>query len=65
MLSEKTTSDPSPHLMLIEVAGVTFMADDFEVVPKKSITIVLKLAMKRVIAMTIFMGLITLQRSKL
>ncbi len=51
--------------MLIEVAGVTFMADDFEVVPKKSITIVLKLAMKRVIAMTIFMGLITLQRSKL
>ncbi len=65
MLSEKTTSDPSPHLMLIEDAGVTFMADDFEEVPKKSITVVLKLAMKRVIAMTIFMGLITLQRSKL
>jgi hypothetical protein len=27
--------------MLIEDAGVTFMADDFEVVPKKSMTIVL------------------------
>ncbi len=51
--------------MLIEDAGVTFMADDFADVPKKSITVVLKLAMKRVIAMTIFMGLITLQRSKL
>ena len=49
--------------MLIEDAGVTFMADDFEVVPIKSITVVLKHAMKRVIAIAIFMRLISLQKS--
>jgi hypothetical protein len=65
LLSEKISSDPSPHLILIEDAGVTFMADDFEEVPKKIITVVLKLATKRVIAITIFMRLISLQKSKL
>jgi hypothetical protein len=65
VLSEKTTSDPSPHLILIEDAGVTFMADDFEEVPKKIINVVPKLAIKRVIAIAIFMRLISLQKSKL
>ena len=51
--------------MLIEDAGVTFMADDFEEVPKKIITVALKLATKRVIAIAIFMRLISLQKSKL
>lgn len=41
--------------MLIEDAGVTFIADDFEEEPEKSMTVVLKLAMKRVIAIAIFM----------
>jgi hypothetical protein len=51
--------------MFIEDAGVTFIAADFEEAPEKSKTAVLKLAMTRVIAVAIFMRLISLQKSKL
>ena len=60
MPSEKTASDPSPHLMFIEDAGVTLMADVFEEGAKKSIAVELKFAIKSVIAITIFMRLISL-----
>jgi hypothetical protein len=65
VLSEKTTSDPSPHVMLIEDAGVTFVAKDLEEVPEKSMIVALKLTTKRVIAIATFMRLVSLQKPKL
>jgi hypothetical protein len=50
-------SDPSPHLICIEGAGVALTADDFMEVPENSMAVVLKLAMKRKIAVKIFIRL--------
>jgi hypothetical protein len=51
--------------MLIEDAGVTFVAKDLEEVPEKSMIVALKLTTKRVIAIATFMRLVSLQKPKL
>jgi len=44
--------------MCIDEAGVTFMTDEFNEAPEKSIAVALKFAMKRSIAKAIFMRLV-------
>lgn len=51
--------------MLIEDAGVTFVAKDLEEAPEKSMIVALKLTTKRVIAIATFMRLVSLQKPKL
>lgn len=50
--------------MSIERGGVIFLVGDFEEMPEKSTAVVLKLAMKRIIAMANFMRLVELEKPK-
>ncbi len=62
VLSGTPASDPSPHLMSIECGGVIFLVCDFVEIPEKSTTVVMRLAMKRVIAMANFMRLVKFEK---
>jgi hypothetical protein len=44
--------------MSIECAGVIFLVGHFEEMPERMTAVVLKLAIKRIIAMANFMGLV-------
>ena len=58
-------SDPSPQLICIEGAGVALIADDFKVVPENSMAVVLKHAMRRKIAVKIFMRLVRFFKTRI
>jgi hypothetical protein len=48
--------------MSIECGGVIFLVCDFVEIPEKSTTVVMRLAMKRVIAMANFMRLVKFEK---